>query len=150
MRISPFALATSLSPPTGVLPPSSPSSPSHSASHSLSSLSLFLFISSWESRAHQLSLPSAAPSLPLSQSLVNIKGMLVQPLASLSPWLCLPRSLCLMLSFTPTSPCFPPSHPSSHRQPPPTPPTFFLSVKAAFQMLISSQSKRETERRRDD
>lgn len=124
----PLSLSLSLQPACS-LPPSLP------LTHSLSPLSFFLFISSWESRAHQLSLPSAARSLSLSLSLVNIKGMLVQPLASVSGSPSLARSLCLMLSFTPTSV----SPPSSSL-------TFFLSVKAAFQMLISSQSKREMAR----
>lgn len=62
-------------------------------------------------------------SLSLSpQSLVNIKEMLVRPL---------PLSLSLsrfFLVYTPSSPL---------------PSLFFLTVKAAFQMLISTQSKRE-------
>ncbi len=83
----------------------------------------FLFISSWESCTHRSSLHP----LPLSlspQSLVNIKEMLVRPLP-LSPSLSLSR---FFLVYTPSSPL---------------PSLFFLTVKAAFQMLISTQSKRE-------
>lgn len=103
---SPLSLA-----PAGIARPSSPR---------LSSLSLSLFplihyspcsalfISSWEShRAHRLSVPSAAPS----QSLVNIKGMLVQPLRlSLPvPLTSLPNAAAVShaFSFTPLHNCPP-------------------------------------------
>ncbi len=89
---------------------------------SLSSLSFFSF-HFLLGKLHAPVVSSPAPSRS-PQSLVNIKEMLVRPL---------PLSLSLSLSrfflvYTPSSPL---------------PSLFFLTVKAAFQMLISTQSKRE-------
>ncbi len=90
---------------------------------SLSSLSFFSF----HFLLGKLHAPVVSSPAPLSlspQSLVNIKEMLVRPLP-LSPSLSLSR---FFLVYTPSSPL---------------PSLFFLTVKAAFQMLISTQSKRE-------
>ncbi len=87
---------------------------------SLSSLSFFSF-HFLLGKLHAPVVSSPAPSRS-PQSLVNIKEMLVRPL---------PLSLSLsrfFLVYTPSSPL---------------PSLFFLTVKAAFQMLISTQSKRE-------
>lgn len=151
MRISPFALATSLSPPTGVLPPSSPSL--------LSLLSLPLCLS-FTLLAEPLSFHfllgkpctpvvsafscSLSPSLPVTSKYK--RHACTAPRLTLS--LALPPSLAVSHAFVYPHLAVLPSRPPT--LPPPTPATFFLSVKAAFQMLISSRSKRETERRRDD